>query len=162
MKKSYFLYCLLLLVSNKMYYWSTFEALFQGYCWPGTLLNCSFLASRPIYQVGELWNCLIKGTKIWGSPAEFRKGWWRSSAAVALWAGSRTSILSRKPCNLGETWNKIEMINKFSIWLHWPNRSSTRLRSVAGLVIQATGRTEFEDGLRKPWGSLVWQSQRPH
>ena len=34
--------------------------------------------------------------------------------------------------------------------------SSPRLRSVAGLVIQATGRTEFEDGLRpgSPGGVL--------
>ena len=40
--------------------------------------------------------------------------------------------------------------------LNRPNKDLKSLRSVAGLVIQATGRTEFEDGLRpgSPGGVL--------
>ena len=97
-----------------------FWGCFVGYCWPpAALVKGSFLASRPIYQVGELWNCLMKGTNRLGSPAWLRKGWCRSSAAVARWAGSRTSILSRKPWSLGDTWKLRSKMNRDSyIWGH--------------------------------------------
>ncbi len=63
------------------------------------------LASRPTYQVGEFLNCRMSGTSRSGGPDWRRNGWWSSSAAVARWAGSRTSILSRKPCRRGETYS---------------------------------------------------------
>lgn len=50
--------------------------------------------------------CLIRGTMQDGGPAFVRKGCLRSSLAAALWAGSRTNILSRKPLSRGETWEK--------------------------------------------------------
>ena len=53
-----------------------------------------------------------------------------------------------------------------SFWVtHMKIESNLSLRSVAGLVIQATGRTEFEDGLRTgvhlgdcwcPWGGRTY------
>ncbi len=60
-----------------------------------------------MYHVGEFLNCLMSGTRRSGGPDWRRNGWWRSSAAVARWAGSRTSILSRKPWRRGETWTDL-------------------------------------------------------
>lgn len=50
--------------------------------------------------------CLIRGTMQDGGPAFVRKGCLRISLAVALWVGSRTNILSRKPLSRGETWER--------------------------------------------------------
>lgn len=47
----------------------------------------------------------INGTKSEGGPANLKKGCCRSSAAVALCAGSLTNNLSKKPCSLGEIYN---------------------------------------------------------
>lgn len=47
--------------------------------------------------------CLMRGTIQEGGPDLERNGCLSSSWAVALWAGSRTSILSKKPLRSGET-----------------------------------------------------------
>lgn len=45
----------------------------------------------------------MRGTMLEGGPALARNGCFSSSAAVALWAGSRTSRRSRKPFRDGDT-----------------------------------------------------------
>lgn len=54
------------------------------------------------FQHGLCLKPLIKGTRQLGFSATLRNGCCKSSIAVALCAGSRTSVLSRKPSNLGE------------------------------------------------------------
>lgn len=45
-----------------------------------------------------------------GGPDIFRKGCCRSSWAVALWDGSRTSIMSRKERSTDDTWGEQEVL----------------------------------------------------
>lgn len=56
-------------------------------------------------QQGLCLKLLISGIRQDGLSAPLRKACCNSSKALALCEGSRTNIMSRKPCNLGDTCN---------------------------------------------------------
>lgn len=55
-----------------------------------------------------------------GGPALVRKGCFSSSAAVARWAGSRTSRRSRKPFRDGEAWRSRGQGQGYLLQGHFP------------------------------------------
>lgn len=63
----------------------------------------------------------MRGTMLAGGPALARKGCLSSSAAVARWAGSRTSRRSRKPFREGDTCGEVgeRVRNGFEHQLHF-------------------------------------------
>lgn len=85
---------------------------------PHALLNYSHVLDWLCHleEVSAQWcrYCLMRGTMQDGGPASLRNGWPRSSWAVALWEGSRTSIRSRNPRSTEEICKDTETL--FSGW----------------------------------------------